>query len=228
MGGVNPDHRSPYGNLAGVADDEVLSIDGEVFTARALVDKVLDIHWPSDSELEELTNYLRLVVSSCGVDTAERLEPVDDTPAGAGRMYSASSGVYIHASDLGSVTVSILLGVLTHGAWWVLSGASFAKLLRFDADWRPHFVTLYLRADGDERLVLDFVHAKQTEWVVTNFEAYETHNFRDAFGKVAPTLEEISLALRDLLSPQQVLATVEALHERRVLTLDNHRYSIPF
>lgn len=212
-----------------MSHDEVFCIDGEDFTIESLLEKVTLIHAPSDSEMGELTGYLEGLVKQAGeIGKTEVIAPADDTPAGVKRLYSRRFHRYINTSALGSVTLGILLGMLTHGAWWALSATSFKKLLRFDANWRPHFVTIYLKADGDERLVLDVVHEKQTQWVVTNFNSYETGHFQEAFGKVAPTLDEITAVLHEKLSPQQVTTTVEGLLERGVLALTDHRYSIPF
>lgn len=209
--------------------DEVFCINGEDFTIESLLERVVQIHAPSDSDMDELAAYLEgLVEQAVEVSKAEVIAPSEDTPGGVERLYSRRFHTFINATALGSVTVGILLGVLTHGAWWAVSATSLKKLLRFDANWRPHFVTVYLKANGAERLVLDVVHEKQTQWVITNFDAYETGQLQEAFGKVAPTLDEISAALHEKRTRKQVETTVEGLVERGVLALTAHRYSIPF
>jgi hypothetical protein len=146
-----------------------------------------------------------------------------------GQCLRVGPGRVVHVQEAVSVAIKVLGVFLAYAGqtpllllllvWSGLSVVDIAK----------NFQKLYEQLeDPHERLVFETVYRLQNQLSVVNYQALQSRNYSTAFGKIAPTTEDICLALKRKISSDNVRAILRHLETRGILTKRLHRWSIRF
>jgi hypothetical protein len=137
-------------------------------------------------------------------------------------------GKFLAIGTLTSAGLGIAAGFLLHPAAVAGPALRLRKLLYLDRTLRPRIVTLYAELSGPDAVVFEAIHDLSLRVLVTDYDALAVGHFESAFGRVAPSMEDLQNHVSRSLDAVEVGNAVIRLRERGILRTESGHVWIRF